>query len=93
MTDLEKLRKRTRKNWKRETRTKYRYLMDFAKQEIENATRNSCYIERHRSKGDYFALWLVAKKLEAKGFKCRLEKGTFTFSGIFYYETLYIECE
>ena len=93
MTDLEKLRKRTRKNWKRETKTKYRYLMDIAKLEIENATSNYCRIERHCSKDDYFALWLVAKKLEANGFNCELEKGTFTFSGIFYYDTLYIKWE
>lgn len=91
MKDLEKLRKRTRKNWKRETRAKYRYLMDFAKQEIENATYNNCYIKRHCSKGDYFALWLVKKKLERKGFKCSLEKGVFTFSGVFYYDRLYIK--
>ena len=93
MFDLEKLRKQTRKNWKRETRAKYRYLMDFAKQEIENATSNSCYIERHPSKGDYFALWLVKKKLERNGFKCRLEMGKFTCSGVFYYDTLYIKWE
>ena len=93
MFDLEKLRKRTRKNWKRETRAKYKNLMDFAKQEIENATSNSCYIKRPRSECDYFVLWLVKKKLERSGFKCRLEKGVFTFSGIFYYDTLYIKWE
>ena len=90
MTDLEKLRKRTKKNWKRETRKKYRYLMDIAKLEIENATKNHCSIKSHCSKGNYFALWLVAKKLEAKGFNCELEKGEFTFSGAFYYDRLYM---
>ena len=93
MTYLEKLRKRTRKNWKRETRTKYNYLMGIVKSEIENATSNSCYIKRHCSKGDYFALWLVAKKLEAKGFNCELEEGIITSTGMLYYDTLYIEWE
>jgi len=91
--NIEKLRKRTRKNWKRETRAKYKRLMYFAKLTIENATSNYCYIERHCSNGDYFALWLVAKKLEAEGFKCKLERGEFTFSGIFYYDKLRIEWE
>lgn len=93
MIDLEKLRKRTRKNWKRETRAKYRYLMNTVKLKIENATNNHCYIESHCSKGNYFALWLVAKKLEAKGFNCELREGEFTFSGAFYYDRLYIEWE
>lgn len=74
MTDVEKVRKRTRKNWKRETRAKYRYLMNLAKSKIKDATSNRCYIERHCSRKEYFALWLVAKKLEAKGFKCELEE-------------------
>ena len=90
MTDLEKLRKRTREIWKREVRTKYSYLMSFAKMKIEQATRNSCSIKRKCGNGDYFPLWIVSKKLESKGFRCELEKGTFTFSGIFYYDTLYI---
>lgn len=93
MTDLEKLRKRTRKNWKRETRRKYKYLKYLAELEIENATSNCCIVKRSRGNGDYFALWLVKKKLEAKGFECELEKGTFTFSGIFYYDKLYIKWE
>lgn len=39
MTEVEKVRKRTRKNWKRETKRKYRYLMMLAKQQINNATK------------------------------------------------------
>lgn len=91
MTEIEKLRKRTRKNWKRETRAKYKHLMYLAELEIENATSNWCRLKRSCRNDDYFALWLVKKKLEAKGFKCELEKGTFTFSGIFYYDELTIE--
>ena len=91
MTEIEKLRKRTRKNWKRETRAKYKHLMSLAKSEIKYATCSYCYIKRLCSKGEYFALWIVKKKLEAKGFKCRLEEGVWTFSGTFYYDTLTIE--
>lgn len=69
---IEKLRKRTRKNWKRETRKKFRFLMHVAKQKIKNATSNYCEIVRSFELKDYFALWLVSKKLEAKGFKCNL---------------------
>ena len=54
--------------------------MDVAKNKIKNATSNYCVIERNCEFHEYFALWLVAKKLEAKGFKCELEKGEFTFS-------------
>ena len=91
MTEIEKAKKRTRKNWKRETRAKYNNLMYLAELEIENATSNWCRVKRKCSNGDYFALWLVKKKLEAKGFKCRLREGEFTFSGIFYYDELTIE--
>ena len=90
---IEKLRERTRKNWKRETRSKFWFLMDVAKHKIKNATSNYCVIERSCKLHDYFALWLVSKKLEAKGFKCELERGKFTFSGIFYYDKLTIEWE
>lgn len=93
MTEVEKTRKRTRKNWKRDTRAKYRNLMSLAKLKIKNATSNHCYIERHCSKNEYFALWLVAKKLEAKGFKCELKEGEWTFSKIFYYDKLTIDWE
>lgn len=93
MTEVERIRKRTRKNWKREIRTKYRYLMSLAKSKIKNATTNHCYIERHSSKNEYFALWIVAKKLEAKGFKCELEEGKWSLSEIFYYDKLTIDWE
>ena len=56
MTDLEKLRKQTRKNWKRETRAKYRRLMSWAKLEIENATDSHCCLKRPCEANDYFAL-------------------------------------
>ena len=91
--EIEKLRKRTRKNWKRETREKFYFLMDVAKHKIKNATSNYCEIERSCKLNDYFALWLVSKKLETKGFNCKLEAGTFTFSGIFYYDKLTIKWE
>lgn len=92
MTEIEKLRKRTRKNWKRETRVKYRYLMNLAKQQIKNATDNYCYVKRNYSRNEYFTLWLVAKKLEAKGFKRELEKGN-PFSNIFHCDSLTIKWE
>ena len=88
MAEIEKAKKRTRKNWKRETRKKYKQFKHFAELEIENATSNWCRVKRDCGNNDYFALWLVKKKLEAKGFKCRLERGSFTFSGIFYYDEL-----
>ena len=91
MTEIEKAKKRTRKNWKKETRRKYKQFKYLAELEIENATSNYCIIKRSCGNDDYFALWLVKKKLEAKGFKCRLESGTFTFSGIFYYDKLTIK--
>ena len=69
---IKKLRKRTRRNWKRETRKKFRFLMHVAKQKIKNATNNYCEITRSDLLNEYFALWLVSKKLEAKGFKCSL---------------------
>ena len=91
MTEIEKARKRTRKNWKRDTRAKYKHFKYLAELAIENATSNRCRVERRSGNDDYFALWLVKKKLEAKGFKCSLERGEFTFSGIFYYDELTIE--
>lgn len=91
MTDLEKLRKQTRKNWKREQRAKYKKLKYQAELEIENASYNYCRVRSHCSNCEYFAMWIVKKKLETKGFKCSLIKGEFTFSGIFYYDELIIE--
>lgn len=93
MIDIEKVRKRTRKNWKKETRSKYRHLMSLAKFHIKNATDSYCYIKRHWSKKEYFALWLVAKKLEAKGFKCELKRGEPSFTRIFDYDELTIDWE
>lgn len=89
MTEIEKVRKRTRKNWKQKTKAIYRFLMKLAKQQIKNATDNYCYVKRNSSRNEYFALWLVAKKLEARGFTCDLEKGN-PFSNIFYYDVLKI---
>lgn len=73
MTEAEKARKRTRKNYKKEVRARYRYLMRLAKYNIKNATENCCFIKRCHANYEFFALWLVAKKLEAKGFKCELD--------------------
>ena len=47
--------------------------MRLAKYTIKNATENHCYMKRHHVEYEAFALWLVAKKLEAKGFKCKLD--------------------
>lgn len=73
MIDVEKARKRTRKNYKKEVRARYRHLMRLAKYNIKNATDNHCLIKRHRADYEAFALWLVVKKLEANGFKCELD--------------------
>lgn len=75
MTDAEKARKRTRKNYKKEVRARYKLLMDIAKHNIKNATENCCFVKRCHADYEFFALWLVAKKLEAKGFKCELGYG------------------
>lgn len=93
MIEVEKIKKRTRKNWKRDTRAKYRHLMSLIKLHIKNSTSNYCYIKRHYNKKEYFVLWLLAKKLESRGFKCELEKGTDPFSSIFCYDTLIIDWE
>lgn len=63
--------------------------MKVAKQQIRNAAENYCYVTRNSSRNEYFTLWLVSKKLEAKGFKCELEKGN-PFSNMFYYDVLKI---
>lgn len=73
MTEAEKARKRTRKNYKKEVRARYKYLMRLAKYNIKNATENCCFMKRGHADYEFFALWLVAKKLEAKGFKCELD--------------------
>ena len=93
MTEVEKSRKCTRKNRKKEIKTKFRHLMRLAKSEIKNATDNYCYVRRHYFRDEYFALWIVAKKLEAKGFKCELEKGRNPFSNIYCYDELTIYWE
>lgn len=73
MTEAEKARKRTRKNYKKEVRARYRHLMRLAKYNIKNATANHCIMKRRHANYEVFALWLVAKKLEANGFKCEMD--------------------
>ena len=90
MISMEKLRKRTRRNWKREQKAKFRFLMSCAEICIENATSNYCLLKRRRENLNYFALWLVSKKLEAKGFTCELRRGDFLSSGGFSYDELII---
>lgn len=46
MTDAEKARKRTRENFKKEVRARYRHLMRLAKYNIKNATHNHCVMKR-----------------------------------------------
>lgn len=46
--------------------------MSLAKLNIENATENCCYMKRRGSEIERLASWIVAKKLEAMGFKCEL---------------------
>jgi hypothetical protein len=72
MTEVEKARKLTRKNYKKKVRARYKQLMRLVKYNIKNATVNHCFVFRRHSKYEAFTLWLIAKKLEAKGFKCEL---------------------
>jgi len=88
MIDVDKLKKQTRKNWKREMRYAYKRIKEETEITIENATENSCCVE---VKMDWrFATWLVMKKLESKGFKCEIREGHL-FSRIFPNDTLVIE--
>ena len=70
MTEVEKARKRTKKNWKREIRRSYKQTMFKAELSIENSTNNFCTI--YVNPNYTFATWIVKKKLESKGFKCDL---------------------
>lgn len=70
--NLEKLRKRTKKNWKREIRSEYKHIMWKTKITINFAINNCCTVDIRPE--SHFAAWLVAKKLESKGFKCDLYK-------------------
>lgn len=67
--------------------------MSLAKSKIKYATDNYCYIKRYYDRDEYFALWIIAKKLETKGFKCELENGSDPFSSIFCYDTQIINWE
>ena len=70
--DIEKIRKQTKKNYKKWLRKKYRYLKTVTELAIENAHKNFCYVE---FKQEYrFITWLIRKKLERKGFECFLIK-------------------
>lgn len=93
MISIEKLRKRTRKNWKRQQKAKFRLLMYWAELGIENATHNHFQLERPCENQDHFALWLVAKKLEAKGFKCTLKREESSHSLLHYCYKLQINWE
>lgn len=86
--NLEKLRKQTKKNWKREVRSEYRRIMWKAKYTISYAVHNWCTVDIRPE--SYFAAWLVAKKLESKGFKCDLYKAI-PFSNYRPYNELHIE--
>jgi len=67
---LEKLRKQTRKNYKKWIRRKYKLLKDSTELAIENARERRCSVE---FKEEYrFITWLIKKKLERKGFECLL---------------------
>lgn len=70
--NLEKLRKQTKKNWKREMRSEYKRIMWEAEITINSAINNWCAIKVRPE--SHFAAWLIAKKLESKGFKCDLYK-------------------
>jgi hypothetical protein len=75
MTDrcLDKLRRRTKKNYKRFVTKNFIKYMYKALSLIPFSVQNSCYIsapQEHR-----FILWLVTKKLERQGFQCKVKKG------------------
>lgn len=70
---LDKLRKRTRKNYKRFVRKNFIKYMFKALSLIPFSVQNCCCIsapQEHR-----FILWLVAKKIEKQGFQCKSTKG------------------
>lgn len=83
-------RRRSRKNWKREVRSKYKRIKCIAELEIENATKDNCYIEVKPELR--FVTWLVMKKLERKGFTCELEKHD-EYSRFFPNDVLFINWE
>ena len=58
---------------KKQVRARYRHLMRLVKYNIKNTTVNHCVMKRCRANYEAFALWIVTKKLEAKGFKCELD--------------------
>ena len=59
--NLEKLRKQTKKNWKREMRSEYKRIMWKTKITINSAINNWCTVDIRPE--SHFAAWLVAKKL------------------------------
>ena len=90
MTEIEKIRKRTRENWKNKMRNGYKKFMNAIKLEISYATENSI---TYVADSEYrFATWLVMKKLERKGYKCDLKKGDW-INSIFADDRLYINWE
>lgn len=70
MNDKEK--KRLHKQRKRRIKELYRLINEKAYNEINNSLNKECgfYIKTEYQ----FITWLVMKKLERKGYKCKLEK-------------------
>lgn len=88
--NLEKLRKRTKKNWKREMWSEYRHVMQKAKWSIDRAINTWCYVRVKPE--NHFIAWLVARKLKAEGFKCNVSR-PILISNYKPYNTIYINWE
>lgn len=88
MTEIEKQKKRVRKNKKYKIRSDYRKIKWLVENEILNATENYAYIETNIE--SRLATFIVMKKLERRGYKCRLKKGDWV-STIFHNDRLFID--
>lgn len=88
MTEIEKQKKRARKNKKYKVRVAYRKIKRLVEYELLNATENCVYIETDIEAR--LATFIVMKKLESRGYKCRLKKGDW-ISTIFHNDRLFID--
>lgn len=88
MTEIEKTKKRVRKNKKYKVRVAYKKIKRLVENALLNATENSVYIEIDVE--SRLATFIVMKKLESRGYKCRLKKGDWV-STIYHNDYLFID--
>lgn len=89
MTEIEKLKKQVRKNKKYKIRSNYRRIKWLVKTKISEATENSVYIEINPELR--LSTFIVMKKLERSGFKCKLKKGDWVSTIMYHSDILFIE--